>query len=207
VETLKRLGAVVVDVEFKMLKYVIPVYYLIACSEASSNLARFDGVRYGVRVPAASEDESVVESRTAGFGEEVRRRIMLGTYSLSAGYYDKYYNKALKVRRLIKDDFYRVLDECDAYLCPSAPGVAYKLGENVDDVMSLYLADVFTVTANLTGTPAASFPAGFSSTGMPIGMQLCCKGLGESTLFSAVHAFQRETDFHLARPTFFGGTN
>ncbi len=200
IETFKNLGAQIVDVSFRLIEYAVPVYYLVACSEASSNLARFDGIRYGMRADGENIEEIIVNSRTQGFGEEVRRRIMLGTYALSAGYYDMYYNKALKVRRLIKEDFYKVLDQCDVFLCPTSPVPAYKSGETVNDHMALYLADIFTVTANLTGTPAMSIPAGFCGEGMPVGMQLCAKGLGEEQLFRAAYNFQSNTDYHKKRP-------
>ncbi len=200
IETFKKLGATIVDVDFKLLEYAVPVYYLVACSEASSNLARFDGIRYGVRADGETVEDIVINSRSEGFGDEVQRRIMLGTYALSAGYYDMYYNKALKVRRLIKEDIYRVLDNCDVYLCPTTPRPAYKRGETVDDHMELYLSDIFTVTANLAGTPAMSIPAGISTEGMPIGMQLYAKGLDEQKLFRAAYNFQLATDYHTLRP-------
>jgi aspartyl-tRNA(Asn)/glutamyl-tRNA(Gln) amidotransferase subunit A len=200
IKTFESLGATIVDVNFSLLEYAVPVYYLVACSEASSNLARFDGIRYGVREAGSDVEEIIVNSRSEGFGEEVKRRIMLGTYALSAGYYDMYYNKALKVRRLIKEDVYRMFESCDAYLCPTTPMLAYKRGETVDDHMTLYLSDIFTVTANLAGVPAMSVPAGFSKNGLPIGMQLYAKGLGEEQLFRAAYNFQLATDWHKRRP-------
>lgn len=200
IATFESLGAEIVDVNFKLLEYAVPVYYLVACSEASSNLARFDGIRYGVREWGDNVEEIIVNSRSKGFGEEVKRRIMLGTYALSAGYYDMYYNKALKVRRLIKEDIYRVFESCDVYLCPTTPMPALKRGETVDDHMALYLSDIFTVTANLAGIPAMAFPAGMTKSGLPLGMQLFGKGLGEESLFRAVHNFQLATDWHKQRP-------
>ncbi len=193
-------GAEIVEVSFKMLEYVVPVYYLIACSEASSNLARYDGIRYGVRAEGNSPEEIIVNSRSKGFGKEVKRRIMLGTYALSSGYYDAYYNKALKARRLIKDDFYKVLDKCDAYLCPTTPSPAYKIGEKTEDFLSMYIADIFTVTANLAGVPAVSFNAGKNKDGLPIGMQLSSKALNEEVLFKAVYNYQLAADWHKMRP-------
>ncbi len=200
VETFKNLGAQIVDVNFRLLEYAVPVYYIVACSEASSNLARFDGIRYGVRADGENVEDIIINSRTQGFGEEVKRRIMLGTYALSAGYYDMYYNKALKVRRLIKEDIYRVFDSCDVYLCPTTPAPAFRCGETISDHLSLYLSDIFTVTANLAGVPAMSIPAGFSKEGMPIGMQLYAKGLGEENIFKAAYNFQLNTDYHKQRP-------
>jgi aspartyl-tRNA(Asn)/glutamyl-tRNA(Gln) amidotransferase subunit A len=200
IETLKKLGAIIVEVSFDLLQYTVPVYYMVACSEASSNLARFDGIRYGVREPGKTPEEIMIKSRSAGFGKEVKRRIMLGTYALSAGYYDSYYNKALKVRRMIKNDFYQVLDQCDAYLCPTTPAPAFKIGEKNQDFMAMYAADIFTVTANLTGIPSVSFAAGKTKEGLPIGMQLMTKALNESGIFRAVYNFQLETDWHKRRP-------
>ncbi|MBE6038075.1 MAG: Asp-tRNA(Asn)/Glu-tRNA(Gln) amidotransferase subunit GatA [Anaerofustis stercorihominis] len=196
IETFRSLGAEIIDVSFKMQKYAVPVYYLVACSEASSNLARFDGIRYGVREYGETLEEVITNSRTKGFGGEVKNRIMLGTYALSAGYYDMYYNQALKVRRLIYEDFMNTLSECDVFLCPTTPDPAYKIGEKNDDPMSLYLADIFTVTANLTGTPAAAFPAGFTRAGLPVGMQLSAKSLREDQLIKAIYNFQLATNYH-----------
>lgn len=196
----KKLGAEIVEVSFDLLQYAVPVYYMVACSEASSNLARFDGIRYGVRAEGKTPEEIIVNSRNKGFGEEVKRRIMLGTYALSAGYYDAYYNKALKVRRMIKNDFYRVLENCDAYLCPTTPAPAYKIGEKNQDFMAMYAADIFTVTANLTGIPAVSFAAGQTKDALPVGMQLMAKALNEAVIFRAVYNFQLETDWHKRHP-------
>ncbi|MDR2519494.1 MAG: Asp-tRNA(Asn)/Glu-tRNA(Gln) amidotransferase subunit GatA [Eubacteriaceae bacterium] len=202
IETFKKMGAEIVEVKFECLKYAVPAYYLIACSEASSNLARFDGVRYGVRAEGDSLEDSVLASRSQGFGDEVKNRIMLGTYALSAGYYDMFYSKALKARRLIKDDFYRLLGECDAFLCPTMPTAAKRIGETSEDALAMYLADVYTVIANLVGVPACSFPAGASDDGLPIGMQMYAPALGEKEIFSLIHAFQSETDWHKAKPGF-----
>ncbi|MBR6800192.1 MAG: Asp-tRNA(Asn)/Glu-tRNA(Gln) amidotransferase subunit GatA [Eubacteriaceae bacterium] len=196
----KELGCEIVDLSFDMQKYAVPVYYLVACSEASSNLARFDGIRYGTRHTAPTVEETIRLSRTNGFGKEVKNRIMLGTYALSAGYYDKYYSQALKVRRLISEDYNNALSECDLYLCPTNPDPAYKIGEKNDDPMSLYLADIFTVTANLTGTPAASFPAGFTSDGLPVGMQLSAMSQREDLIIKAIYSFQKNTSYHTVRP-------
>ncbi len=199
IETFRDMGCEIVEVDFSMQKYAVPVYYLVACCEASSNLARFDGVRYGVREQGSDISELITNSRTKGFGEEVRRRIMLGTYALSAGYYDKYYNQALKVRRLIMEDFSAQLEKCDVFLCPTTTDAAYKIGEKNDDPMSLYLSDIFTVTANLTGYPAASFPAGFTKDGLPVGMQLTSKSLREDNLIRAIYNFQLCTDYHTVK--------
>lgn len=200
IEKFRELGAEIVDVHFSMLKYVVPVYYLVACSEASSNLSRFDGIRYTSRIDGADPDEIMTNTRSALFGEEVKKRIMLGTYALSAGYYDMYYNKALKVRRLISEDFASVLSGCDAVLFPTTPNPPFKLGETLDDPMTLYLADIFTVTSNLTGTPAITFPAGFTADKLPVGMQLCAGSLNEAALIKAVYNFQLATDYHKASP-------
>ena len=201
IDTFKQLGAEIVNVNFKYLKYVVPVYYLVACSEASSNLARFDGIRYGKRSDDAQNlIDTYILSRSEGFGDEVKKRIMLGTYALSAGYYDMFYNKALKVRRIIKDDIYRVLGDCDVYLSPTTPQTAFKLGEKVDDELSLYAADLFTATANLAGLPAISIPAGFDKDNMPIGMQLYAKGLNEEAIIRTAYNFQLSTNFHKVKP-------
>ncbi len=200
IQTFRDMGCEIVEVDFSMIKYAVPVYYLVACCEASSNLARFDGVRYGVRESGNDITSLITNSRTKGFGEEVKRRILLGTYALSAGYYDKYYNQALKVRRLIMEDFRNQLDKCDVFLCPTTTDAAYRIGEKNDDPMSLYLSDIFTVTANLTGYPAASFPAGFTKGGLPVGMQLTSKSLREDNIIKAVYNYQCVTEYHKVRP-------
>jgi aspartyl-tRNA(Asn)/glutamyl-tRNA(Gln) amidotransferase subunit A len=201
VEELRKLGAEVKEVSLPHTKYALPVYYLIAPAEASANLARFDGVRYGLRVEQDDPIEMFKETRGAGFGEEVKRRIMLGTYALSAGYYDAFYGQAQKVRALIQQDFLQAFEEVDMVAAPVAPTTAFKIGEHTDDPLAMYLEDVFTLPANLAGVPGLSFPVGFDSDGLPIGMQLMGVHFGEEALFETVHAYQQVTDWHTRRPS------
>ena len=182
-------------------KYALSAYYIIALAEASSNLARYDGVSYGLRVPADNLVEMSTKTRTAGFGEEVQRRILLGTYVLSSGYYDAYYLKALKARRLIKNEFDAAFQECDVLLTPTAPNTAFKFGEKINDPLTMYLEDVCTVPVNLAGIPGISIPAGFGSNGMPIGMQLLAPAMGESTLLQAAYSFEQECPEFTKLPT------
>ena len=166
-------------------KYSIAVYYILTTAEASSNLARFDGIRYGYRTPKVeSLADTYVKSRSEGFGKEVKRRIMLGTYVLSSGYYDAYYKRAQKVRRLVKNDFTKAFTEVHAILTPTTPTTAFKLGEKTTDPLSMYLNDIFTVSANISGSPAASIPVGLDRNGLPIGAQLICDDFKESMVFS-----------------------
>lgn len=180
---LREAGAEIVDVQLPSLSYALTAYYLIAPAEASSNLARFDGVRYGLRVGAADTNAMYGATRAAGFGDEVQRRIMLGTYALSAGYYDAYYGKALKVRRVIADDFAQAYGKVDAILTPTSPVVAFRFGDKVDDPMSMYLCDIYTIPTNLAGHPAMSVPFGTGAHGMPIGVQVLAPALGEQAMF------------------------
>ncbi|MDQ1613702.1 MAG: aspartyl-tRNA(Asn)/glutamyl-tRNA(Gln) amidotransferase subunit [Pyrinomonadaceae bacterium] len=200
IETYRALGAEVVDVELPHAKYAIAVYYIIATAEASSNLARYDGVRYGFR---AEESHTLREmyrrTREEGFGAEVKRRIMLGTYVLSSGYYDAYYLKAQKVRTLLKQDFARAFERCDAIITPTSPTTAFLLGEKTDDPLAMYLNDIYTVTANLAGIPGLSVPCGLSQTKLPIGMQLLGPHWSEPTLFRFAHAYEQAQPFD-ARP-------
>jgi aspartyl-tRNA(Asn)/glutamyl-tRNA(Gln) amidotransferase subunit A len=200
IETYRTLGAEVVDIELPYAKYAIAVYYIIATAEASSNLARYDGVRYGFR---AEETPTLREmyrrTREEGFGAEVKRRIMLGTYVLSSGYYDAYYLKAQKVRTLLKQDFARAFERCDAIITPTSPTTAFLLGEKTDDPLAMYLNDIYTVTANLAGIPGLSIPCGLSSSGLPIGMQLLGAHWSEPTLFRLAEAYERAQPFK-ARP-------
>jgi len=195
-ETLDRwraAGAQVVDVELPHARYAIPVYYLIATAEASSNLARYDGVRYGHRTSLGRDDglrEMYDRTRDEGFGAEVKRRIMLGTYVLSAGYYDAYYLKAQQVRTLLRQDYEHAFEACDVVAMPTTPTPAFKLGEKTDDPIQMYLSDVFTVSANLTGLPAVSAPAGLSSDRLPIGVQLTGRMFDEATLLAAAHVLE-----------------
>lgn len=201
----ESLGATTVDVELPYAKYGIAVYYIIATAEASSNLARFDGVRYGFRAEEAHElRQMYFKTREQGFGAEVKRRIMLGTYVLSSGYYDAYYSKAQKVRNLVKQDYIKAFAKCDAILTPTSPDVAFKIGERSDDPIAMYLSDIYTVSANLAGVPAISVPCGLSSEGLPIGVQLVGNFWSEPTLFNLTH--QYETAFPLgAKPKVYAG--
>src|SRR5438552_2815098 len=187
----RDLGAEIVDVDLPHAKYAIAVYYIIATAEASSNLARYDGVRYGFRAEEAPALRDMYrKTRDEGFGPEVKRRIMLGTYVLSAGYYDAYYLKAQKVRALIRQDFLQAFEKCDAVLTPTSPTPAFRFGEKVDDPLAMYLNDVYTVTANLAGVPGISVPCGLSSDGLPIGLQLLGPNWSEALLFRLTQAYQ-----------------
>ena len=196
-----RLGAALVDVELPRTELSIPVYYLIAPAEASSNLSRFDGVRYGHRAERYDDLQAMYRaSRSEGFGAEVKRRIMIGTYVLSHGYYDAYYLQAQKLRRMIADDFQACFRECDVIAGPVAPTVAWPLGAQRDDPVANYLADIFTLPASLAGLPGMSIPAGFGAADMPVGLQLVGNYFAEGTLLHAAHAFQRATDWHTRSP-------
>jgi len=197
---LKDAGCEIVEVSLPHTKYALPAYYIVAPAEASSNLARYDGMRYGLRVEGQNLTDTYEKSRAAGFGAEVRRRILIGTYVLSAGYYDAYYLKALKVRRRIADDFDRAWETCDALLTPTAPSAAFQLGENSDDPVAMYLNDIFTVTVNLAGLPGMSVPAGLDAAGLPLGLQLIGRALDEGTLFSLGGALEKAANFQ-AKPT------
>jgi aspartyl-tRNA(Asn)/glutamyl-tRNA(Gln) amidotransferase subunit A len=190
-DALAAAGATIVDVELPSLKYGLTAYYLIAPAEASSNLARYDGVRYGMRVDAADTNAMYMATRSAGFGDEVKRRIMLGTYALSAGYYDAYYGKALKVRRLISDDFARAYERADVILTPTSPLVAFPVGSKVDDPLSMYLCDVFTIPTNLAGHPAMSVPFRTGAHGLPVGVQVLAPTLGEPVMFRVAAELER----------------
>jgi aspartyl-tRNA(Asn)/glutamyl-tRNA(Gln) amidotransferase subunit A len=196
----KTLGATLVPLSLPHTKFALATYYLIAPAEASSNLARYDGVRYGLRVPARSLTEMYVQTRGRGFGAEVKRRIMLGTYALSAGYYDAYYLKAQKVRTLIRQDFTQAWSQVDAIVSPTAPTTAFRLGEKVDDPLAMYANDVFTLPCNLAGLPGLSLPCGFSRAGLPIGLQILGKPFDEATVLRVGRAFERAHDFVRAPP-------
>ena len=192
IDAYRDLGAEVVDVELPHAKYSIAVYYIIATAEASSNLARYDGVRYGHRAEEARNLRQMYRrTRDEGFGPEVKRRIMLGTYVLSSGYYDAYYRKAQQVRTLIKDDFARAFEVCDAILTPTSPTPAFRLGEKTDDPLSMYLSDIYTCTANLAGIPGVNVPCGLSSAGLPVGFQLLGKHWGESDILRLARAYEQ----------------
>jgi len=196
-------GAALVDIELPHASYGIPVYYLICTAEASSNLARYDGVRYGYRTKLQKDDtlqQMYERTRDEGFGAEVKRRIMLGTYVLSAGYYDAYYLKAQQVRTLLRRDHDRAFEKCDVVATPTTPTPAFGLGEKTDDPVQMYLNDIFTVSANLTGLPSISVPCGFSPSRLPIGFQLTGRAFDEATLLRAADAYQRDTSFHTEVP-------
>lgn len=195
IEWLKDAGAEIVDVSLPHTKYALPTYYIINPAEASSNLARYDGVRYGQRVQANDIRELYETTRAEGFGAEVRRRIMVGTYVLSAGYYDAYYVKAQKVRRLIQNDFLEAFKKCDAILTPTAPSAAFAIGENEDDPIKMYLNDVFTVSLNLAGLPGLSVPAGLNKDGLPLGLQVIGKAFDEETVFRVGGAIEKAAKF------------
>ncbi|HEY0404123.1 MAG TPA: Asp-tRNA(Asn)/Glu-tRNA(Gln) amidotransferase subunit GatA [Pyrinomonadaceae bacterium] len=196
IEVYRELGAEIVDVELPHAKNAIAVYYIIATAEASSNLARFDGVRYGFRAEdAANLREMYRKTRDEGFGAEVKRRIMLGTYVLSSGYYDAYYLKAQQVRALIKEDFRRAFEKCDAIVTPTAPTHAFPIGEKVDDPLAMYLNDIYTVMANLAGIPGISIPCGLTGAGLPIGLQLLGPHWSEPVLLKLSHAFEQAQPF------------
>jgi aspartyl-tRNA(Asn)/glutamyl-tRNA(Gln) amidotransferase subunit A len=192
---LKKAGAEIKDVSLPHTKYALPTYYIIAPAEASSNLARYDGVRFGLRVPGESLDEMYEKTRAEGFGKEVRRRIMIGTYVLSAGYYDAYYLKAQRLRTLIARDFDRAFKDVDVILTPSTPSAAFAEGENTDDPIQMYLNDVFTVTANLVGLPGISVPGGLDSQGLPLGLQLIGRAFDEETLFRVGGVIESSANF------------
>jgi aspartyl-tRNA(Asn)/glutamyl-tRNA(Gln) amidotransferase subunit A len=202
IETYRRLGAEFVDISLPNTDYAVATYYLIATAEASSNLARYEGVRFGHRSEKAEGlIDMMTRSRSEGFGDEVKRRIMLGTYALSSGYYDAYYVKAQKVRTLIMNDFIKAFADVDVMLTPVAPTPAFKIGEKVGDPLQMYLSDIFTIPVNLAGTCAMSLPAGFSASGLPIGLQLIGKPFGEETILRAGYAFEQATEWHTRKAT------
>jgi aspartyl-tRNA(Asn)/glutamyl-tRNA(Gln) amidotransferase subunit A len=192
---LQDAGAEIVDVSLPHTKYALPTYYIVAPAEASSNLARYDGVRYGLRVEGADVHEMYANTRGAGFGREVRRRVLIGTYVLSAGYYDAYYLQAQKVRRLIRDDFARAFGQCDVLLTPTAPSAAFAEGEKGDDPVAMYLNDVFTVPASLTGLPGISVPAGLAEDGLPLGLQIVGRAFDEETVLRAAGVLESAAGF------------
>jgi len=201
VKVIEDLGAAKIEVSLPHTEYAVAAYYVIAPSEASSNLARYDGVKYGVR--EADQKELIQmyrRTRSRGFGPEVQRRIIIGTYCLSAGYYDAYYGKASQVRTLIMEDFRKAFETCDVVACPVAPAPAFKIGEKVDDPLTMYLSDIFTLSANLAGIPGMSVPCGFSKQGLPIGLQLLGKHFNEEMLLKVAYNFEQTTDFHKKKP-------
>lgn len=203
----ESLGATWDEVSLPHSKYAVATYYLLSSSEASANLSRFDGVRYGVRSENAENMiDMFKKSRSEGFGEEVKRRIMLGTFALSSGYYDAYYKKAQKVRTLIKNDFEKIFEEYDVVIGPTTPTPAFKVGEKINDPLTMYANDILTIPVNLAGVPGISIPCGLSPEGLPIGLQIIGKHFDERTVFRAAHAFEQATDHHTKRPQI-GGAN
>jgi aspartyl-tRNA(Asn)/glutamyl-tRNA(Gln) amidotransferase subunit A len=203
IDALRDSGAEIVEVSLPHTKYALPVYYIVAPAEASANLARYDGVRYGLRVPGESYWDELERTRGAGFGPEVRRRIMLGTYALSAGYYDAYYKRAQQVRTLIRRDFQHAFEQVDILAAPTTPTVAFKVGAKTDDPLAMYLEDVFTLPGSLAGVPGLVVPCGFADD-LPIGLQLLGRPFDEATVLRAGDAFQRATDWHTRRPALVG---
>ena len=198
---LEKNGAQVVEVSLPHSEYAVAVYYIIATAEASSNLARYDGMKYGYRARAKDLTETYMKTRQEGFGPEVKRRIMLGTYALSAGYYDAYYLKAQKVRALIKQDFEAAFKKCDVIITPTAPTTAFKIGEKTEDPLQMYLSDIFTISVNLAGLPGLSLPCGFDGAGLPIGMQIIGKHFDETTMLKIAYAYEQATEWHTRKPS------
>ncbi|MBF0608554.1 MAG: Asp-tRNA(Asn)/Glu-tRNA(Gln) amidotransferase subunit GatA [Magnetococcales bacterium] len=201
IDELSAQGATPVKINLPHTGYAVATYYVLATSEASSNLARYDGVKYGVRVDGDNLTEMYFKTRAAGFGKEVKRRIMLGSYALSSGYYDAYYKKAQQVRTLIKHDFEEAFKKVDVIVTPTSPTTAFKIGEKANDPLQMYLSDIFTISVNLAGVPAISIPAGFDSGGLPVGLQLIGRFFDEETLLKTAYAYERATPWHTNRPT------
>ena len=200
IRLLETNGAVVEEISLPHTEYAVAVYYIVATAEASSNLARYDGMRFGHRAGAKDLLETYMLSREEGFGPEVKRRIMLGTYALSAGYYDAYYLKAQGVRALIKQNFDAAFQRCDAIITPTAPSTAFKIGEKIEDPLQMYLSDIYTISINLAGVPALSLPCGFDANGLPIGMQVIGKHFDESTILRLAYAYEQATEWHRGKP-------
>jgi aspartyl-tRNA(Asn)/glutamyl-tRNA(Gln) amidotransferase subunit A len=198
IEVFKQNGAKIIDISLPLSPYALPTYYIIQPAEASSNLARYDGMRYGTRAPGVLE-ESYLQARSEGFGLEVKRRIMLGSFILSAGYYDAFYKKALAVRNALRNEFDEAFKQVDVILSPTAPGTAWKLGEKFDDPIAMYLADIFTTPANIAGLPGISVPCGFANE-LPVGLQIQAKPFDELTMYKAAAAYQAVTDWHTKVP-------
>jgi aspartyl-tRNA(Asn)/glutamyl-tRNA(Gln) amidotransferase subunit A len=201
VRVFQEMGVKVEDVSLPHTEYAVATYYILATAEASSNLARYDGVKYGYRVEDYSGLRDMYhKSRSDGFGTEVKRRIMLGTYVLSAGYYDAYYEKAQRVRTLIRGDFEAAFEKVDLLIAPTSPTSPFKLGEKLDDPLQMYLSDVYTISANLGGIPAISIPCGFTDQNLPVGLQIMGRPFDEGTILRAAYAFEQSTDHHLKKP-------
>jgi aspartyl-tRNA(Asn)/glutamyl-tRNA(Gln) amidotransferase subunit A len=202
IEDIKSLGAEIIEISLPHTKYAISTYYIIAPCEASSNLARYDGVRYGYRTADADNlHELFFRSRSEGFGEEVKRRIMLGTYALSSGYYDAYYLKAQKVRTLIREDFRNAWEKVDVIVTPTTPETAFNINEKTDDPITMYLSDVLTIPCNISGIPGLSTPCGFSSDNLPIGLQILGKSFDEESILRVAHAYEKINNWNLNTPT------
>ena len=200
IRQLEKHGAKIEEISLPHTEYAVAVYYIVATAEASSNLARYDGMRFGRRADAKDLTQTYMISRDEGFGTEVKRRIMLGTYVLSHGYYDAYYLKAQRVRTLIKKDFEEAFKHCDVIVTPTAPTTAFKIGEKTQDPLQMYLSDVYTISINLAGLPALSLPCGFDDDNMPIGLQLIGKHFDEATLLRTAHAYEQTTEWHGKKP-------
>jgi aspartyl-tRNA(Asn)/glutamyl-tRNA(Gln) amidotransferase subunit A len=200
IRKLESLGAVPVPISLPHTEYAVAAYYILATSEASSNLARYDGVKYGLRVEGKDLLDMYMSTREAGFGAEVKRRIILGTYALSSGYYDAYYKKAQQVRTLIKRDFEKAFEAVDAIVTPTAPNPAFKIGEKSDDPLQMYLADIFTISVNLAGVPGISVPCGFTSQSLPVGLQIIGKHFDEEAVLKIAYAYEQATEWHMRRP-------
>lgn len=196
IEKFKELGAEIEEFDLDIVKYAVATYYIIACAEACSNLSRYDGIKYGYSAKSKNLIETFVKSRSEGFGLEVKRRIMLGNFVLSSGYYDAYYNKALKAKKLIQDAFFKAFEKYDFILGPVAPDTAADIGANLSDPLKMYMADIYTVMINIAGVPALSVPCGFDEKNMPVGLQLIGKPFDEKMILSAAYAYQQNTDFH-----------
>lgn len=202
IEVMKKLGAKVIDVSLPLTKYAIPTYYILVKSEGSTNMARYDGIKYGHTTDSAKDLEEIyIKSRSEGFGDEVKRTIMLGTYALSAGYFDAFYLKAAKVRALIKKEFEDAFAKCDALITPTSPILPFKIGEKSDDPMAMYMCDVLTTPINLAGVCGMSLPAGFSKTSLPIGLQIIAGQYKEGNLFRVGHAYEQATEWHKRKPS------
>jgi aspartyl-tRNA(Asn)/glutamyl-tRNA(Gln) amidotransferase subunit A len=200
VAELKELGAMVKDISLPHTEFAVPVYYILGTAEASSNLARFDGVQYGYRAKSSTLIDMYKKTRGEGFGQEAKRRILLGTFSLSHGYYDAYYLKALKVRTLIKNDFDAAFKDCDCIVTPTAPTTAFKIGEKAENPLQMYLSDIYTISANLSGLPAISVPCGFTKNRLPVGLQILARAFAEETLFQVGSAYERATQWRKEKP-------
>ena len=200
IKKLESLGAIPVEISLPHTEYAVATYYVLATSEASSNLARYDGVKYGFRAEGKDLMEMYMNTRAQGFGAEVKRRIMLGTYALSSGYYDAYYKKAQQARTLIKADFEKAFNSVDMIVTPTSPTAAFKSGEKTEDPLQMYLSDIFTISVNLAGIPAISIPCGFTSNNLPIGLQIIGKHFDEESILKAAYAYEQSTDWHKRRP-------